>query len=278
MAGILDPKTRILDFIITAQGKKALAEKGEFVPSFVSFSDDKVYYAKLSKTGSVADDASNRLLMQASSFNKDALFSMSGSLLFEEKSQFTATKRSETLLSNLQSLRILQSVPSYQSNDTNFSLSNTSVEFVPEEKDVDVAISEDVNNLSATFQDKHFQHIDNYKFLSPINSISGELLGDYPKLNTDEILTDVELQQLLEFKKKHSFEITGGVLPRNLLFRIFEIDSETSESSLLEIIDYGSYLGEDKKNKRVFFVGKIFEDSLGLPVFVNIFTMVFSDV
>tara|TARA_R110000824_G_scaffold19118_4_gene74596 strand:- start:15 stop:845 length:831 start_codon:yes stop_codon:yes gene_type:complete len=276
MSGILDPKTRILDFIITAQGKKALADKGEFVPSFVSFADDKVYYAKLSKTGSVADDASVRLSVQANSFDKDSLFSMSGSLLFEEKSQFTATARSQTLLSNLQNLRILQSIPSYQVGETEFKLSQTSVEFVPEQEDVDIAVTEDLSNLSATFQDKHFQHIDNYKYLPPVNSISGDLLGDYPKLNTDEILTNAALQKLLEFKKSHSIDITGGTVPRNMLLRIFEQDELTNKSSLLEIIDYGSYTGIDNKQSRVFFVGKVFEDQLGLPVFVNIFTMVFS--
>ena len=43
MAGILDPKTRVLDFILTAQGRRTLAEKGEFTPAFISFADDKVY-------------------------------------------------------------------------------------------------------------------------------------------------------------------------------------------------------------------------------------------
>lgn len=276
MAGILDPKTRILDFIITAEGKRTLAEKGEFVPSFVSFSDSGVYYAKMSKTGSVADDASKRLGVQANSFDKDSLFSMSGSLLFETKSQFDATKRSETLLSNLRNLRILQSIPSYLVGEPDFGLSLSSIEFVPEKEDVDVAVTEDLSTLSATFQDKHFQHVDNYKYLSPVNSISGKLLGDYPKLTTDEILTDGDLQRVLEFKKFETLVIDGGILPRNLIFRVFEEDQGTQKSSLLEVIDYGSYTTDAGVNKRVFFLGKIFEDQLGLPVFVNIFTLVFS--
>ena len=276
MAGILDPKTRILDFVITAQGKKALAEKGEFVPSFVSFADDKVYYAKLSKTGSVADDASARLSVQANSFDKDSLFSMSGSLLFEEKSKFTAAKRSETLLSNLQNLRILQSVPSYLVGETDFKLSQESIQFVPEASDIDVAITEDISNLSAVFQDKHFQHIDNYHYMPPINSISGDLLGDYPKVNTDEIFTIADLQRVLNFKKKEQIKISGGIEPRNLLFRMFEADDVLGESSLLEIIDYGSYVNDVGERQHVFFAGKIFDDQNGVPVFVNIFTMVFS--
>jgi hypothetical protein len=276
MAGILDPKTRILDFIITPQGKKALAEKGEFVPSFVSFADDKVYYAKLSKTGSVADDASARLSVQANSFDKDSLFSMSGSLLFEEKSQFTAAKRSEVLLSNLRNLRILQSVPSYLVGETDFNISPTSLSVVPESSDVDVTVTEDISNLSAVFQDKHFQHIDNYHYMPPVNSISGEPLGDYPKINTDEIFTITDLHNVLQYKKKEVIKISGGIQPRNLIFRIFETDDVLGKSSLLEIIDYGSYTNNEGLRQHVFFVGKIFDDLDDVPVFVNIFTMVFS--
>jgi len=276
MAGILDQKTRILDFVITAEGRRTLAEKGQFVPTYVSFSDDNVYYAKLSKTGSVADDASKRLSVEARSFDRDSVFSMSGSVLEDTKSSFSAAYRSETLLSNLMNLRILQSIPSYLAGDTDFKLSRDNIEFVPEAGDVDVAVTGDVGNLSAFFQDKHFQHIDNYRYMSPINSISGKLLGDYPKINTDEILTEAALQQLLEFKKFETLEISGGITPRNLMFRIFEEDTGTKRSSVLEMIDYGTYVGSDKTQKRVFFVGKVFEDQLGIPVFVNIFTLVFS--
>lgn len=277
MAGILDPKTRILDFIITAEGKRTLAEKGEFVPSFVSFSDSGAYYAKLSKTGSVADDAGKRLAIQANSFDKDSLFSMSGSLLFEQKSQFTATQRSTTLLSNLRNLRILQSVPSYLAGETDFKLSRSSIEFTPTSTDADVAITEDIGVLSAVFQDKHFQHFENYKYLSPVNSISGRLLGDYPKINTDEILTNADLEETLAFKKSEKVEITGGLLPRNIIFRIFEQDAGSENSALLDIVDYGSYNTSDRVKKHVFFVGKFFEGNDGIPVFVNIFTMVFSN-
>jgi len=276
MAGILDQKTRILDFVITAEGRRKLAEKGQFVPAYVSFSDDNVYYAKLSKTGSVADDASERLYIEAHSFDRDSVFSMSGSVLEDTKSSFSAAYRSETLLSNLRNLRILQSIPSYLMGDTDFKLSRDNIEFVPEESDVDIALTEDVSILSAFFQDKHFQHIDNYRYMSPINSISGKLLGDYPKMNTDEILTEAALQQLLEFKKFETLEINGGVTPRNLMFRIFEEDAGTKKSNALEMIDYGTYIGSDKIQKRVFFVGKVFEDLSNLPVFVNIFTLVFS--
>jgi hypothetical protein len=276
MAGILDPKTRVLDFILTAQGRNALADKGGLVPAFVSFSDDKVYYEKMSKTGSVASDPSSRLSVEANTFTKDSIFAISGSLLAEEKSVLTANQRSSLLLSNLKNLRILQSVPSYLEGETKFSLSKTSIEFTPNGNDTDIAQTEDIDNLSAIFQDKHFQHIKNYKYLPPINSHSKNLLGDYPKLNTDEILTDADLAQMLEFKQVETIEAAGGITPRNLIFRVFEEDARTKKSSVLEMVDYGSYTDENKEQKRVFFVGKTFDDQFGVPVFVNLFTMVFS--
>tara|TARA_R110000744_G_scaffold20477_5_gene53793 strand:+ start:493 stop:1323 length:831 start_codon:yes stop_codon:yes gene_type:complete len=276
MAGILDPKTRVLDFILTAQGRRTLAQKGMFTPTFVSFADDKVYYEKMSKTGSVAEDPSSRLYVEANTFDKDSLFSVSGSLLAEEKMSRSAHERSSILLSNLKNLRILQSVPSYLEDEIKFRLSKTSIEFTPNGNDVDIAQTEDIDNLSAIFQDKHFQHIKNYKYLPPINSHSKNLLGDYPKLNTDEILTDADLAQMLEFKQVETIEVAGGLTPRNLMFRIFEEDEGTKKSSVLEMVDYGSYTDENKEQKRIFFVGKTFDDQHGVPVFVNLFTLVFS--
>jgi len=276
MAGILDPKTRVLDFILTAQGRRTLAQKGTFTPTFISFADDKVYYEKMSKTGSVAEDPSSRLYFEANTFDKDSLFSVSGSLLAEEKMSRSAHERSSILLSNLKNLRILQSVPSYLEDEIKFRLSKTSIEFTPNGNDVDIAQTEDIDNLSAIFQDKHFQHIKNYKYLPPINSHSKNLLGDYPKLNTDEILSDADLAQMLEFKQVETIEVAGGLTPRNLMFRIFEEDEGTKKSSVLEMVDYGSYTDENKEQKRIFFVGKTFDDQHGVPVFVNLFTLVFS--
>ena len=268
MAGILDPKTRTLDFILTPSGRQMLAEKGQFVPEYISFSDDRVYYAKLSKTGSVAQDASSRLALEANTLTQDELYYVSGS-------DTSSSGRSERLITNLKDLRILTSVPSWLEGQTDFSISQENIEFVPAEEDIDVAITEDVGTLSAFFQDKHFQHVDNYKFLSPINSTSGKLLADYPKLNTDEVLTSEALSVLLENKKKELITFEGGLVPSNIMLRLLQ-QNGTSNSEALELIDYGTYVNHEGTVQRVFFAGKIYEDQLGVLVFVNLFTMVFT--
>jgi len=268
MAGILDPKTRTLDFILTPSGRQMLAEKGQFVPEYISFSDDRVYYAKLSKTGSVAQDASSRLALEANTLTQDELYYVSGS-------DTSSSGRSERLITNLKDLRILTSVPSWLEGQTGFSISQENIEFVPAEEDIDVAITEDVGTLSAFFQDKHFQHVDNYKFLSPINSTSGKLLADYPKLNTDEVLTSEALSVLLENKKKELITFEGGLVPSNIMLRLLQ-QNGTSSSEALELIDYGTYVNHEGTVQRVFFAGKIYEDQLGVLVFVILFTMVFT--
>jgi len=276
MAGILDQKTRTLDFVITAEGKRELAKSGQFVPEYISFGDDAVYYEKLSTTGSIANDASTKLSFEAHSFERDAIFQLSGSVPEITKLTFNAKYRSEQLLLNLQKLRIIQSIPSYLIDETEFKTSKNSITFTPEEKDIDVSITSDISNLSAIFQDKHFQHIKNYKYLPPINSITKTPIGDYPKFNTDEILTDVQLQKDLQFKKFETLEIKGGIQPLNIMFRILEENEPTKNTNLLELIDYGKYVTSDNDQKHVLFAGKIFEDQDDIPVFVNIFTLVFS--
>ena len=65
MAGILNSKQRIMDFIVTKAGR-SLMSKGTYEVSFVSFSDKGVFYRE--NTAGVADDAENRIVFEATSF------------------------------------------------------------------------------------------------------------------------------------------------------------------------------------------------------------------
>jgi hypothetical protein len=44
----------------------------------------------------------------------------------------------------------------------------------------------------------------------------------------------------------------------------------------LDVIDFGEFSTDEtsRANKRVFFIGKVFLDSVKMPTFVNLFTMV----
>lgn len=61
MAGILDSKTRIIDFVLTDAGKQQLRD-GRLRTEFASYTDLHTFYEG---TEGVADDASGRLLLEA---------------------------------------------------------------------------------------------------------------------------------------------------------------------------------------------------------------------
>lgn len=70
MSGILDSKTRIMDVILTVEGRRQIAA-GKFVPQFASFTDRHVFYAKDAVSGS--DDASAYIYFEASNRVQDQI-------------------------------------------------------------------------------------------------------------------------------------------------------------------------------------------------------------
>jgi len=280
MAGILDQNSRILDFVLTTAGRRRLAESGNLDITFASFSDKGAYYVELSKTGSVADDGSKRLYVEANAPQADNLYFVSGSDSEEARIEISAVERSNDFFTKLSNLSILTTKPLDASNDFKFTGTGFNIEFVPEASDTESGTTLDVSNMSAVFQDKRFQHIRNYKFLPPVNSDDGSLLADYQRLNAEEIVTPQGLELELAGKKKFTINFEGDVSPRNIKFRIIEDQASeafSSASEPLQIVDYGSYTLVDGVEKKVFFAGKIFNTLEGVPVFVNMFTLVFND-
>lgn len=70
MAGILDNKSRVLDNIITPEGRRQLSA-GKLAIEYVTFTDSATFY-KANASGSI-DDASSRLYLQASSLPHDKI-------------------------------------------------------------------------------------------------------------------------------------------------------------------------------------------------------------
>ena len=68
MAGILDSKSRVLDVILTAEGRRQMAE-GTFVVSYVTFTDREVAYQADSVDGHV--DPTGRIYFEASCMPQD---------------------------------------------------------------------------------------------------------------------------------------------------------------------------------------------------------------
>lgn len=70
MAGILDAKTRIMDFILTDEGRRQIRD-GDLRISFASFSDLGTFYSE--DSGGVALDAGGRIYFEASSRHQDRI-------------------------------------------------------------------------------------------------------------------------------------------------------------------------------------------------------------
>ena len=70
MAGILDPKTRVMDFILTDEGRRQVRD-GDLRIAFASFSDLGDFYSQVSS--SVATDASSRIHFEAHSRHQDRI-------------------------------------------------------------------------------------------------------------------------------------------------------------------------------------------------------------
>jgi hypothetical protein len=63
----------------------------------------------------------------------------------------------------------------------------------------------------------------------------------------------------------------------NIIMQIFEVDDNRLKFKKLDVIDFGEFTvdaDEDRPNKHVFFVGKVFLNSFNIPTFVNIFTII----
>lgn len=118
----------------------------------------------------------------------------------------------------------------------------------------------------------HFEEVDEFK--DENTDIKSDMSGDFKVLNRKKLLpTNLEL--LKEFKvinfKKTSDE-------NNLIMQIFENDASRNKIKKLDIVDAGMFYEEEDVNqrfeKRVFYVGKIFLDDFNTPTFINIFTII----
>jgi hypothetical protein len=262
MAGILDPKERVIDFVLTKLGREKFADDGMLKVSLLTISDSNTFYYA---SGSLSQDDTNRLFIEASNTGNDLVFVTSG----------TISNINDTAINNLQQLRPVGTIPNF-TNNTDFELTRNSKEFKVIREDYRISKSGDVNTMDAVFQDGNFQHLPNYKYLPPINKISQETLADYPKFNSEEIFTFNDIITRLKGKQSVRVEFSENSDEKNMVADINEVNSDQTVSNLT-IIDYGLYPNSivGSVGYRVFFIGKIYNDNLGLPVFSNIFTVIF---
>mgnify|MGYP001160945301 FL=1 len=318
MAGILDNKTRIMDLVVTEEGRRQIVS-GRLNIQFASFTDCHTFYQGDVSSGS--DDASNRLFFEAVSLPRDQITfeaDDSGNLIsfnggdFEVGSdgtiyQGTDNRRLDPITSgsifsslvdtvlsssidnfvDLRSISTVQS-PGYDNFETDvdfidFSISNSSPFSNPDGATIDL------DNIEPLFMDYRLNHITNFQFLPPIvpqdRSPTGAAyeFGEYVDLNQSRVSTWEELFEKVwpgypseEFIPQYkTVNITEGSKSNNILAQFFESGGSDSTSlKKLDVIDYGAFLLDDGAVKHMFFIGKIFIDSVGQPTFVNMFSII----
>jgi hypothetical protein len=80
----------------------------------------------------------------------------------------------------------------------------------------------------------------------------------------------------IEIDRKNIY-FTETSSENNIIMQMFEVNSDLSTFKKLDVIDFGEFsISTDpvRPNKHVFFVGKIYEDTIGVPKFVNLFTII----
>jgi hypothetical protein len=310
MAGILNSKTRILDTILTLEGRRQLAD-GDFQVKYVSFTDGSSFYQASSSKGE-ADDASKRVYFEACHLPQDSITFesddsgklmpfpagdlgvlggkiLSGStdryLTLVTGSQFASLTNTllTSTLSNFTDMYTLGSIDMFATDNT-FGVSQGTISFeLADEspltyKDIK---STSIDRVEAFYQDKRLAHLPTFQHLPPINRPFKEVpdlkvpIGNFPRLGQSEIMSYEDLAGDLVGRPSKTI-IFDPTSADNTIFAQFFEQSATSLVKL-DIIDFGSFLTEDDDfpEKRIFFAGKIFIDDQGSPTFINLFTLVF---
>jgi hypothetical protein len=208
MAGILNNRTRIIDVIVTPEGRRQMYS-GRFKAEFASFSDISSYYESDLVSGS--SDLSNRITFESTSLPCDKIvpeFDDSGRLLGFETSNNTFTSMEGGILTssldssgnyvltpatgssfsslaenfiqesinNFNALKVIGSLDKDSRSDKIYNLNTTEDKLFfsinnrkPFGKNPNKVIV-DETSIEPIFVDKKLAHLPNFKFLPPVNA------------------------------------------------------------------------------------------------------------
>lgn len=298
MAGLLEGKSRIMDTVLTVDGRRQLAN-GTLRFSFFSFTDKHTFYEGDLVSGS--SDTSLRIFSEAPTLGRDQvtfetddggfiipssnpagdltivggrIFS-SGTLITGSNVQISAETIFSSSLDNFRNLSIIGSFDPMQ-EDSGFEVDKTLITFnisdntpLSVTRNVTEAVIDDAESF---FHDRRFSHVKNFRHLPPINKNSLKPLGAFPAHGQRKIQNFEHLTKMLSKKERStvSFPITSR--ESNLLTQVFEISRDSVKK--LDIIDFGDF-NTPQGLRQVYFIGKVFTDSSGNGTFLNIFTVIF---
>jgi hypothetical protein len=298
MAGLLDPKSRVVDAVLTSTGR-AQAFAGGLKIRYVTFSDGGAKYQGDSE--GVAIHSSASLGFEAFSNVWDSLTAETddrGQLLSFSGDNQTITPGGKLIVSgaivpskditsyyvssSLQSLENLQIIASADTsaNDSGLSATPTSHVFsvsddIPFSGEPHISSVDDVESL---FADKRLANLPNFKFLPPVQrsqaaGVRNVPLGTFQDLSETDKSSGFDPMSSLDSLEGVSFEFSTFTEKHTVVMQAFEEMSGSIKK--LEVIPYGA-VGFSPEGGRsyMYFAGKVYDDGFGTPTYVNVFTLV----
>lgn len=294
MAGILDPKERVLDTIITPTGRSQIAT-GELKIEYASFSDRQMYYT-IKSNGEITDPGS-RLSFEAyatdsdvviqeisdnvslAPFKTDSFVLRDGNIISGSIQQRNIRAFGDALaIDSIDSLnrQMLIGTRNLLKNvlNENFAITPTDATFYLDQIDttssttIATASLDDVESL---WQDYRVTNTPNYKFLPP--QAGGTDMGTFTKINQDPPTSFSAILSNLAGLQSQKFTFSNTRTTNDILGQVFEISND--KLTKLVIIDGGTFEVDNIANPHVFYAGKLYRDSQQVLTFVNIFTLVF---
>jgi hypothetical protein len=220
MAGILDSKERIIDLVVTPEGKRQM-NGGRFVMEYATLTDVGAFYSgEVQPDGSeVADDAGSRIHFEAVARYQDVVVpeledgivmrplrtsdvTLSGRSFLSGSSHADALTYQNVLTgsallaeseralrgigTNFRDLRVLATEDPFSDNES-FRVAPKEVEFSKGNTWNRAGSSGilDLEEAPSVFADKHFTHLPNFRYLPPVNVAKDSegnaiTLADYP--------------------------------------------------------------------------------------------------
>lgn len=303
MAGILDSKKRVIDAILTFEGRNQIA-RGDLRIKSYTFSDAGTYYRADIASGSA--DATKRIHFEASNLPQDSITLESndegrvspfkngsgiqvtdGQIVeYDSRSSATILNGTEFLFSssilmnepnvNFRNLQVLSTVDSIF-DDSSFGVGNSNIEFqINDKRPLKKSLwSSNITHEESLFNDERLSNSLNFKYLPPINK-SKVPVGTYPpwggpSLTYSKLSEELKKFESMGYSKVVSFEPTSKL--NNLFIQVFERNFD--QLSKLRIIDFGRHKNSSNQVVHVFFVGKLLTDDNDNHTFSHVMTMVF---
>jgi hypothetical protein len=313
MAGILDPKNRILDVIITPNGRRQL-RNNTFEIRYASFTDRTVFYGKDDQN--TIDDVSEHIQLEAFSgvhevvipeidefgmftfdtaIHNQVNFVQDGEekkvLIFNGKlynklptgkygiatgsvDVYSGSRGLATTCgTNFKNLKILKTKDEFFGNIP-MSLTREKISFKRH-----FTLGSQITNeniINPAIIDSRLKNVINMRYLPPVNT-QGDTLGTYAKYIDDELSDsfDALKQELDGEAQKQSTFIQKSTHTLNVLGQVFE-NTNGDSTKKLTIVDAGEFFDENGISKaRVYFAGKFIRDVNDVPKFIRIFSLVF---